>query len=478
MSSGTSSATTTPAKSKSSGVPPPPPITTFDLTFERKQVRKGLDLEGATPQYPKSMRALLSTKELLALQEKATAGTDTKLCMLQYDNLSAVSTVDLDKFQNHVDTETFCTNVGTRALKFDFHKLLVEFPLLDAPSDINDPYDRFRNKKTVNLLKNPDTIGKQLSLHDIGDTIEWIRTYASQSSSIFLQDLQWSHEFLINCCDDELKESILSDLNHDFKPSESGGPLTFALIITKTTNLTEDAIEGLKEHFESFDLKVVPGENIKKVVKYFLYACIRLENNQGMSAGFINTLFRAFQTSSCPEFNATISQWQRDIRLQKSVKPTYKTLLKEVERIYEGLYFKGDWNGTSTPTDSGFAAQGGGKSGNGGQPSNQKSDFSNPTDKDIVSKDPLCYQRKMKNGRIFKWCEHCHRNLRFGRWSTTHFTHQHSGPKKEEVLAKQKEEEQANVAKGSTTSTGANDKPDKKKELSFSQQLSESMSRN
>ena len=180
------------------------------------QVRKGLELEGATPHYPKSLRASLITKELLTLQKEATTGTEAKLSMLKYENLNGVASANIEKFQNHVDMETSCTNVCTQAVKFDFAKLLVEFPVLDDPTNILNPYDRFRNKKTVNLLKQPDLIGKTISIKQIGDTSEWIRTYASTSSAIFLQDLQRSHEYLINCCDDELRESIISDLNHDF----------------------------------------------------------------------------------------------------------------------------------------------------------------------------------------------------------------------------------------------------------------------
>ncbi len=462
----------TPSKSKGN-IPPPPPIT-YDLTFETSQVRKGLELEGAIPQYPKALRASLGTKELLSLQERATAGTDKKVCMLKYENLKGAASANIEKFQNHVDMETFCTDVCTQAIKFDFAKLLTEFPVLDEPTDPLNPSDRFRNKKTVNLVKQPDQIGKTISLQEIGDTIEWIRSYASMSSAIFLQDLQWSHEYLMNCCDDELRESIVSDINHDFRPSQSGGPLTFALIITKTINLSEDAIDGLKQQFETFDLKTVPGEDIQKVVRYFMYACIRLENNDSMTPGFITTLFKAFQTSSCDEFNAIISQWRRDIKLQRVKNPTYKVFLKEVERIYVGMYFNGDWNGTAIQTDSGFVADK-------GNINKGRNDFSNPTNSDLVSSNPDCFQRTMANGKVFKWCDQCHRNLKFGRWTTSHFTHQHSGPKKEEVLRreaeKKKQQDQANLANKSDDSGKTNGTKDEKK-TSFSHQLSESMSNN
>ena len=110
--------------------------TTFDLTFEVVQVRKGLELEGATPQYPKSLRASLSTKELLTLQKEATTATTATMSMLKYENLNGVASANIEKFQNHVDMETFCTNVCTEAVKFDFAKLLVEFPVLDDPTNI------------------------------------------------------------------------------------------------------------------------------------------------------------------------------------------------------------------------------------------------------------------------------------------------------------------------------------------------------
>lgn len=106
--------------------------------------------------------------------------------------------------------------------------LFTGFPLLDAPTDPNNPFDRARNRKTINLFKNPDKIGHELSLEEeIGETIQLIKTYASTSSEIFIQELQWPHEFFLNYIDDDLYDSIMSDLNHDFGTAQFGGPLTF-----------------------------------------------------------------------------------------------------------------------------------------------------------------------------------------------------------------------------------------------------------
>ena len=85
------------------------------------------------------LKLALSPKELLTLQKEATTGTEAKLSMLKYENLNGAASANIEEFQNHVDMETFCTNVCTQAIKFDFAKLLVEFPVLDDPTNILNP---------------------------------------------------------------------------------------------------------------------------------------------------------------------------------------------------------------------------------------------------------------------------------------------------------------------------------------------------
>ena len=82
--------------------------------------------------------------------------------------------------------------------------------------------------------------------------------------------------------------------------------------------------------------------------------------------------------------------------------------------------------------------------------------------------------------KVFKWCDHCHRKLKFGRWTRTNFNHQRSEPKKDNVLRhkpeKNQKEDQVIVKDSIVDKPKENGQDDK--EVSFTQQLSQFMSCN
>eukprot|EP00957_Ditylum_brightwellii_P004294 326349-Ditylum_brightwellii.AAC.1 len=74
------------------------------------------------------------------------------------------------------------------------------FPVFDDPTDPNDPLDRFRNKKKINLLTKWDKIGDspgdEITIDQIADTIQWLKTYLTEDMELYIEDLEWTHKSL------------------------------------------------------------------------------------------------------------------------------------------------------------------------------------------------------------------------------------------------------------------------------------------
>ena len=106
----------------------------------------------------------------------------------------------------------------------------------------------------------------------IADTIVWLKRFTTTDFQLYLDDMEWVHHHLINSMDDELADIVSSTLKHDYSNQQKGGPLTFALMIDNCINLSDEAIDALKDSIKSFDIKTVPGENVEFVTSRFLYA--------------------------------------------------------------------------------------------------------------------------------------------------------------------------------------------------------------
>ncbi len=142
------------------------------------------------------------------------------------------------------------------------------------PLKVGDDLTRFRSRITINLLKKWDRIGenKDITLDQIATTTHWLKTYTSVSSQSYLDDPGWTHNYLVNSMDTELQSAVLSTNKHQFKQQEEGGPLTFAIMIDKCINLSEEAIESLKKSIEIYDIKNTKGEDVSAVCSHFQYA--------------------------------------------------------------------------------------------------------------------------------------------------------------------------------------------------------------
>ena len=252
----------------------------------------------------------------------------------------------------------------------------------------------------------------------------------------FLEDLEWSHAFLLNSMDPGLSEIVLSTLKEEYTPSQIGGPLTFAVMIDKVINLSETAIDAMTTSIRNYSLANVDGENVEVVSRRLRYALKRLENNDSLSNDLIRSLFKVFQTSSNNHFNTLMQQWQCSIENEVVPKPSYQQILNKATSHYANLKCSNQWSVTSS-AESVFKADADNKKvkclwcgKNHIRPNCEEwkkvkdQVFKPPQSSEKpISNDPLRYQKKIGSFTC-KWCFKCGRK---GKWTKSHFTDGHTG---------------------------------------------------
>ena len=400
-------------------------------TFETHEVRNDDQIKITRPQFSRTMREKLPPKEKINLTTEATSGSDKKIKRVDYSKVNLEST-DANALKNNVEIESFINEFENHCVRFDMVYTLKNFPLLDDPIVSGDDSTRFRNGNTIDLIKKWDQIGdgKEISLQLIGEAIDWLKRYTSKNCESYLEDLQWVDLHLKNSMQASLRESVSSTLEHDYQPSHWGGPLTFAIMIDKCINLSEGAIDCIKEMIKRFDIKKIPGENIELVVTRFKYAFKRLENNNAITPSLVTSLFDVFQTTSVDEFNNFVSHWKnQDLLAREKDKVTYKLLMNKLHTLYNNILVKGDWNGTAD-TKQGGAAFITEKKSTRFPVDPSRPNFTAPIDADRISTTPLRYCREIK-GKPMKFCAVCDRykgSEKKGRWNVSHHTDEHAGP--------------------------------------------------
>ena len=169
---------------------------------------------------------------------------------------------------------------------------------------------------------------KLITLYAIGHSIAWINTFTVDES--YLEDLKWMEQHFLNSINQELCEEVESCLKHEFPSEEWGIPLSFDIMIEKYINLSETAIDILKENIKTYKISSVPSENIEIVVSRFLYAFKRLKNNNAVTPTLIKSLFNVFQTTLVPDYNKLVGDWERDFP-RKYLRPPYEEVIRETK---------------------------------------------------------------------------------------------------------------------------------------------------
>ena len=241
------------------------PLAKMSLKFAPKRLRQKTDDDTTIPQFSREYRSLATTKEKIQISQKACTGADQKLRKVDYARIST-NDKDDELLKNNLAIETFIRKFKRHCIRYDIHELMTKFPKLD-----NNPIEenRFDLGNTINLIEKWDRIGdgadKEISVTEIGDTVEWIKGFATKESESYLEDMEWIHEHMLDSLDDDLAECVGYILDQDYGPGQRGGPLTFAIAMDQCINLSEEAIDSLKTSIESYDIKNVKGEDVSLV---------------------------------------------------------------------------------------------------------------------------------------------------------------------------------------------------------------------
>ena len=398
-----------------------PPTQKFGKTVVRSKEQKS----GQRAQYSRNWRENCTSKEKSQFIKDATTGLTKKISKIDYDK---IHTTDADFFlEKNISVETFIDNIRKHCVRYDIAYTFQNFPLLDEPVG-GDEWTRARNGRTIDLFEEWDQIGegtnKKLSVEQISETINWLKDHTIPECESYIDDLDWTHLFILDSVDEALETELSSRLRHDFEAWELGGPLTFGLMIDRCINLSTLAIDNLKRSLKVYDIKTVPGENLDTVIQRFEYAFQRLENNNAVDSDLERSLFKVFQTTSVDSFNALINHWEKTSALETTT-PSYCEMFKKISQYYKDARLEGDWNGVSDKAGgSGFQFKKGGK-GHG------KSPYSAPEEKDSVCSAPKRYSREI-HGKTMKYCAKCTRfpgSDKLGRWNVSHWTDEHHGGK-------------------------------------------------
>ncbi len=453
-----------------------------DMDFDTTIVRSPEEIGEGKAQYSRHLRSSVTLKEKLSIMKEATTGLSLKLSKIDYERLHDNS--GEEQLENNVEVETFITKMKTHLLRYDMRKIFEKFPVLEPVGTSSNEADRFKNKDTINLLELWDQVGedKPIKLSTIGDAIKWMKTFASASSSSFLEDMEWSHTFLMNSMDEGLHEAVQSTLENDYSSSEQGGPLTFAIMVDKVINLSEGAIEGMTMHLKEYKIDKTPGEDIEKICRRFRFALRRLENNGSLTKDVVGSLFKVFQTTSVEEFNAMFALWKRTIDLEGAKRPEYQTILNKAIVWYKNLKIAGEWTTLDVLKDgAAFKAseveeivchhcgERGHKKPNCPQLSKErKALITEPTRSDRpISVNPLRFEKKFGD-KTLKWCKHCGGRRKTGKWNATHFTDEH-------IFGRRSES--ANLADSSQATRTDDDGPGESTSMSFASALAQASAR-
>ena len=170
-----------------------------------------------------------------------------------------------------------------------------------------------------------------------------MKRYTTESSAYFLDDINWSHTFLMNSMDDNHQETVHITLSKTYPGESVSGPLTFALMIDQIINLSENAIESMIKHSKDYDIKLIPRENIEKICRRFQYALKKLQNNESLSKDLITALFKVFQTTSISEYNEMFKYWKRSLDILGVERGPYQDTLDKALEWFSNMRIAGEW---------------------------------------------------------------------------------------------------------------------------------------
>ena len=411
-------------------------------TAVRRKPRSKLEQGTTEAIIPRSRRALLQDKDKEKLIASMVKGLSSKFTVLDVTKLLEESSFQISHTAN---LSIQLREIQLHFAEYDLLHIFTKFPDLDF--DVPDLADAFHAQKTINLFESFDSI----DLHTACQTVVWMRAYMDDET---LRELNWTHKYLINSCEDDSGEgSLFNSVSSKVATIETedtgqrGGPITFMLIISFIISSSEEALGLLADKLQTLKITDYQGENVITMNSQLKYVINRLSHTNHLPQDIDKKIIKLMQTSSNEDFNAAFRTLGNLVDLGYSKTPVWSESLGKAEILYTKELTKGNWV-SDIANDANSAFKAGVTCFNCGEPGHIAPNCPHKSNEHKKSSDDLslrpssqhgdvmtmigdkkCWTRSSK-GEQQKWCGKCKLGDKIGRWTTNgrrHFTHEHTG---------------------------------------------------
>ena len=343
----------------------------------------------------------LQEKQMFNLELNATKSLESKFFGISSKDFK---TVDHNELAKTMNLSVLMSNFRGKLNRYDMGKIFFKFPVLDFSS--SDETKWWESRKTIDLLAKTDS----LDVAVIAKTVRWMRLYLPDAE--MLRELNWTDLLLQNSCDRDSENDIYSQVTvtlatyHTSDELYSGGPLTFAVIMSALQNVSAKLLEQLWKAIEDLDIKSYQGENVEVICSQIRAVVTRLNSCDAqdftMPMNYMEKLLKVFTTSSVEEFNGIFAHLGNT--LKASILPGSSGLPGfDLERVltlavqnYRSL--SDVWNVTNTGKSSMFQGRFGGGEDRTCYQCNQPGHLSNSDLCPLKGKSPAPGSRNANNG--------------------------------------------------------------------------------
>ena len=288
------------------------------------------------PKLKKEDRAKLSSDKWITIQKEIETGLETEYAEVTIDEK------DLAALSN-----TYELQQQNQALENHLHRwdLVGVFTLVGEP-DPSTP-DEYPTKDLLAEWPNT-TIAEVLFSNEFyhlhfGAIAPWVR-----------QNLELSHNFILNSCAPEMRKQVQDQLNK-YKPHQLGGPLTFIVLMNLVQVNSEGAITHLIDSIKGLDIKNYDGEDVTLLVAQIRggIRCIQMVNRSAVPSTLYRDVLSILQKSSTPDFNKAFEL--NSLKAQTSlvegaggklrINTDVETILTTAVQLYKTHLQQGEWLG-------------------------------------------------------------------------------------------------------------------------------------
>jgi hypothetical protein len=196
----------------------------------------------------------------------------------------------------------------------------------------------------------------KLTIDEVVASNVWYNTNTSKDVAPWVrQNLEMSHKFILESCDDDLRVQI-TDILMKFELPKRGGPLTFKVLMDLVQVNSERAIKHLIYSVKNMDVKNFDGESVIDAVAQLRGAHSRLKmvsfgsSNSAIPVTFNEDVMDVLQTTSTEEFNAAFNyrRLRAANRLMKNnpFAPTFDEILDAAIDLYNQMVRDNSWLGS------------------------------------------------------------------------------------------------------------------------------------